>query len=206
MSEKYKILSKEDLKIIFEKYDTNKDNSLDKKEVLLLVEDVYKHMSKKETLSKDELKVIEKSVEELMTLKDTNKDGTLQWDEFSTYIEGKNFMETTAEKIDESTRSLAYAARLATILKRLPALMAYSRPLAYASEVGESFRPLIPPLAVKSLYGLSWAYVIVDTLVKTYEVKDLGREKMMYTFGDTGLWHCIASMALPAFTIRNFSF
>ena len=88
-------------------------------------------------------------------------------------------------------------------MRRLSIVMAKTRSMAYASELGESTRPIVSPFFVKFLYGVSWAYVFIDTGVKTYSVKDQGREKMAYYALDTSIWHSLASMALPAFTIHT---
>ncbi len=81
--------------------------------------------------------------------------------------------------------------------------MASSRPLAYASEVGESVRPITNPAFVRFLYGLSWGYVFIDTGVKTYAMKKHGNEAMAFCCLDTSIFHTFASMALPAFTIHS---
>jgi fission process protein 1 len=81
--------------------------------------------------------------------------------------------------------------------------MAQARPMAYASEVGESFRPLVHPMFVRFLYGLSWGYVFLDSAVRTYTVRKYGREAMGYCFLDASIFHTFASMALPAFTIHS---
>ena len=81
--------------------------------------------------------------------------------------------------------------------------MNYSRPLAYSSELGESMRPIVHPNIVRFLYGISWGYVILDTGVKTYSVRDHGNEAMMYCCLDTSIFHTFASMALPALTIHS---
>ena len=81
--------------------------------------------------------------------------------------------------------------------------MRIGRPLAYASEVGESFRPLVNVYLVRFLYTVSWGYVFLDTLSKTYVVKDQGRSKMLWYSMDTLVWHCFASMLLPAATIHS---
>jgi fission process protein 1 len=81
--------------------------------------------------------------------------------------------------------------------------MAHSRPLAYASEMGESVRPLVPVALVRLLYGVSWGYVILDTSLKTYSVKDQPTNIMTTYAMDTAIWHTFASMALPAFTIHS---
>jgi fission process protein 1 len=89
------------------------------------------------------------------------------------------------------------------VLRGLPAIMNYSRPLAYASELGESMRPVINKNFVRFLYGVSWGYVILDTGIKTYSVKQHGNEAMIYSCLDTSIFHTFASMALPAFTIHS---
>ena len=54
-------------------------------------------------------------------------------------------------------------------------------------------------------YGLSWLYVLADTAVKTSDDFQLKKDKVhagltaAYTFS----FHCIASMALPAFTVHS---
>lgn len=111
--------------------------------------------------------------------------------------------ETKTEEIIEDLRPIVYGNRVALILARLPRLMAAARPMAYASEVGESLRPIIPPLLVRSLYGLSWAYVFADTAIKTYDVRKEGKMTMMIYCSDTLAWHSIGSMALPALTIHT---
>lgn len=105
-------------------------------------------------------------------------------------------------ELSEEARPLAYTSRVAAIMKTISQFTKI-RPMAYASEVGESFRPLFPLWTVRTLYGVSWAYVILDTAVKTYEAKDLGKESMMYTAVDMSIFHSVASMALPAFTIHT---
>ena len=100
-------------------------------------------------------------------------------------------------------RSLVYGSRIARVMRTMNNVMIGSRPLAYASELGESVRPLVPKFLVKSLYGISWAYVILDTIAKTYSVRDQGREKMAVYAMDLAIWHSLASMALPAFTIHS---
>ena len=105
--------------------------------------------------------------------------------------------------LSENSRVLVYSNRVALLMKRLSDLLANSRALAYTSEMGESIRPLVTTNFVRFLYGVSWGYVIIDTAVKTYNVKDQGREKMSYCCLDTSIWHTFASMALPAFTIHS---
>ncbi|GAA99527.1 uncharacterized protein L969DRAFT_93985 [Mixia osmundae IAM 14324] len=60
------------------------------------------------------------------------------------------------DTIDSNARYLAYLARLRPLL--LPA----TRYLAYTSDVGEAFRPVVNPTAVRAAYGISWMYLVGD--------------------------------------------
>lgn len=107
------------------------------------------------------------------------------------------------ENDHEIGRPATYASRFAAVMRNLSRMTKAARPSAYSSEVGESFRPIIPAWAVRALYGISWAYVFVDTGVKTWGVREHGMESMAYTACDMFAWHAVASMALPAFTIHS---
>jgi fission process protein 1 len=56
-------------------------------------------------------------------------------------------------------------ARLRTINM---ALMKAKRYLAYSSDVGEAFRPIVNPKVVTFSYGLSWAYVLGESFYMAY--------------------------------------
>lgn len=47
---------------------------------------------------------------------------------------------------------------------------------SYSSELGEAFRPLTKPLVVRSLYGISWAYVLSDVAYAGYKGREVHRE------------------------------
>jgi len=104
-------------------------------------------------------------------------------------------------KNENNGQYLAYFRNIGSVLRNL--FVTSARPLAYTSEVGESFRPLIPNWSVRTLYGISIGYVLVDTGIKTYDVKHLGQKQMIIKGGDTLLWHTFASMILPAVTIHT---
>ena len=118
-----------------------------------------------------------------------------------------NNSETTNKTTIES-KPLSYSGVLETMknhsLTGMGILASY-RPLAYASEVGESFRPVIPVGAVRSLYGLSFAYCGADIALKTMDIKKhgYGQDKVITKALDLTVWHGFASMALPAFTIHS---
>ena len=103
----------------------------------------------------------------------------------------------------EENRAMVYARLFPKFMLKMNQIMIFSRPLAYASELGESVRPLVPRYLVRSLYGVSWAYVILDTVAKTFSIRDQGREKMAFYATDLAIWHLLASMSLPAITIHS---
>lgn len=67
-------------------------------------------------------------------------------------------------------RYMPFANRLRT------AFTAGLRYSAYSSELGEAFRPLTKPIVVRSLYGISWSYVIGDVGYAGYQARNLHRE------------------------------
>ena len=79
----------------------------------------------------------------------------------------------------------------------------YGRPMAYASEFGESFRPFVSPYFVNSLYGVSAFYVLADVGISCYNIRDKGTEAQIYTGIDQTIWHSMASLAFPAITIHQ---
>jgi Ca2+-binding EF-hand superfamily protein len=90
---KKKKLSIQELKIIFDKFDTNKDQVLDKDELKLLVTQVFKETKKIDNLNEIDTNLIHKTVENLLKIKDTNSDGSLDWSEFSSYFQDKDIIE-----------------------------------------------------------------------------------------------------------------
>eukprot|EP01083_Nonionella_stella_P216714 778687_1 len=79
----------------------------------------------------------------------------------------------------------------------------YARPMAYASEFGESVRPFVKRQVVNSLYGVSFLYVFADVSLACYSIRDKGREMRLYTALDQTIWHSMASIAMPALTIHQ---
>jgi len=114
----------------------------------------------------------------------------------------KKDREKSIEQIKDF-RPATYSSRVAVILRKLPALTQKIQATAYASEVGESFRPVVNRRIVQTLYGLSIGYVIVDICGRTYCVHDQGSKKMLYFAFDTTLWHLSASLILPAVVVHS---
>ncbi|GAA6044411.1 hypothetical protein JCM8097_002749, partial [Rhodosporidiobolus ruineniae] len=122
-------------------------------------------------------------------------------------------VEQTAEQVaegkidttDTKARYLGYLARLR------PVLISSSRYLAYSSDVGESFRPVVAPRAVTAAYGISWAYVGGDVAYEGYKAslkaKEYAPEAMASVVGLTvakrAIFQATASMLLPSLTIHS---
>ena len=61
-----------------------------------------------------------------------------------------------ADSLDTNARYLGYLARAQRYL------IQGSRYVAYTSDIGEAFRPVVPPSIVTAGYAISWAYLIGD--------------------------------------------
>ncbi|KAK9382393.1 mitochondrial 18 KDa protein-domain-containing protein [Kockiozyma suomiensis] len=117
------------------------------------------------------------------------------------------------QSTDTNLRYAAYANRLRTIV------LATQRYVAYTSDIGESFRPIVNPSFVRACYGISWAYVLGDVSYegyKTYlkqeewvaaaakgEASTSEKPNWALTALQRGVFQSIASMGLPAFTIHS---
>ncbi|KAI0771950.1 mitochondrial 18 KDa protein-domain-containing protein [Trametes elegans] len=121
-------------------------------------------------------------------------------------------LDTLADKDVDSTdselRYMAYGARLRT------ALRAGHRYIAYTSDVGEAFRPVVHPAVVTAAYGVSWLYLAGDVGYETYKAHRRGPTPLeVATFSEPtrlsmvavkrAVFQSVASMALPAFTIHT---
>jgi len=67
------------------------------------------------------------------------------------------------ESTESSVRYAAYASRFRTIL------LSAHRYVAYTSDIGESFRPIAHPIAVRAAYGVSWTYLVGDVGYEGYK-------------------------------------
>jgi hypothetical protein len=103
----------------------------------------------------------------------------------------------------DQLRPAAYARVAARLPKYAARAMEAARPLAYASEVGESFRKVFPSL-VKPLYALSMGYVFFDIAVKYYHISHKNKEYRKWFLADVSLWHLGASLVLPAIIINRY--
>lgn len=113
-----------------------------------------------------------------------------------------------ADSVDSDVRYMAYGARLRT------ALRAGQRYIAYTSDVGEAFRPVVPPAVVTAAYGISWLYLAGDVGYESYKAHRQGPSPIEAAhFSEPtrigmiavkrAVFQSVASMALPAFTIHT---
>nr|VWP02612.1 3-isopropylmalate dehydrogenase (3-IPM-DH) (IMDH) (EC (Beta-IPM dehydrogenase) [Ganoderma boninense] len=113
-----------------------------------------------------------------------------------------------ADSTDSDLRYMAYGARLRT------ALRAGQRYIAYTSDVGEAFRPVVHPAVVTAAYGISWLYLAGDVGYETYKAHRRGPNaleaahfseptRLSLIAVKRSVFQSIASMALPAFTIHT---
>lgn len=113
-----------------------------------------------------------------------------------------------ADSTNSNVRYAAYGARLRT------ALRATHRYVAYTSDIGEAFRPVIPPSLVTAAYGVSWLYLAGDVSFEAYKAHRQGptaleaahfseHTRVGMVAVKRATFQSIASMALPAFTIHT---
>jgi fission process protein 1 len=66
----------------------------------------------------------------------------------------------------EYERYLAYASRLKTLLFKA------ERYVAYSSDIGESFRPIMSSNVVRASYAIAWGYIGYDVLREAQIARD----------------------------------
>lgn len=92
-------------------------------------------------------------------------------------------------------RLLAYASRLSR----------FSRYLAFTSDVGEAFRPVISNRIVNACYGVSFTYVAYDIYSHAHHSIKKGNDNMIVarTVIERSIFQGLASLYLPAVTIHS---
>mmetsp|Transcript_48667 Transcript_48667/g.141912 ORF Transcript_48667/g.141912 Transcript_48667/m.141912 type:complete len:286 (-) Transcript_48667:127-984(-) len=93
----------------------------------------------------------------------------------------------------------------ATFLQMRQMAMGSIRYLAYASDVGESFRPVVHPWIVNFTYGVAGAYVIGDVALAGYRAKRDGhaQDVVAATCLRSATFQVLASLAMPAVIIHT---
>lgn len=78
--------------------------------------------------------------------------------------------EGKVDTLDSNARYLGYLARAQRYI------IQGSRYVAYTSDIGEAFRPVVPPSIVTAGYAVSWAYLIGDVGYEGYKAKYVRHE------------------------------
>ncbi|KAH9179922.1 mitochondrial 18 KDa protein-domain-containing protein [Lactarius sanguifluus] len=126
----------------------------------------------------------------------------------ATKSKADDLADKNVDSTDTELRYAAYGARLRT------ALRAGHRYLAYTSDVGEAFRPVVPPALVTAAYGVSWIYLAGDVGYESYKAHRHGPTpfdaahfteptRIGLVAVKRAVFQSVASMALPAFTIHT---
>ncbi|CCG82846.1 Putative uncharacterized protein [Taphrina deformans PYCC 5710] len=108
--------------------------------------------------------------------------------------------EGKVDTLDSNTRYLGYLARAQRYL------IQGTRYVAYTSDIGEAFRPVVPPSLVTAGYAVSWMYLAGDVGYEGYKAKYVRGEDntpVGLLMTKRAIFQGIASMALPAFTIHS---
>lgn len=73
------------------------------------------------------------------------------------------------------------------------------RHLAYSSDFGEAFRPVVPSWAVNLTYGVAVGYVVADTAYRVYDAEEHGADEaeMTRVAVHSTLFHAVASIGVP---------
>ncbi|KAG0233941.1 hypothetical protein BGW42_007016 [Actinomortierella wolfii] len=113
--------------------------------------------------------------------------------------EVKDIKQGDVDTVETGARYLAYFARYKNIIA------ANSRYLAYTSDVGESFRPVVSPAVVRASYGISIAYVGFDVAYEGYKAHKDGApaDAVGLTVLKRSIFQGLASLVAPAVTIHT---
>lgn len=78
--------------------------------------------------------------------------------------------EGKVDTLDSNARYLGYFARAQRYIVQ------GSRYVAYTSDIGEAFRPVVPPSIVTAGYAISWMYLVGDVGYEGYKAKFVRNE------------------------------
>lgn len=80
-----------------------------------------------------------------------------------------------------------------------------ARYVAYSSDVGESFRPVLKPWMVNATYGIAGVYVLGDCAhaVREKQLGGWGTDTLVATAVHRFTFHAIVSLAIPALVIHT---
>lgn len=140
----------------------------------------------------------------------------------------KKYNKDDKSLIPEPSENFEIVRYISNLFAKPHIILQKTRFLAYVSEVGESFRPIIPKWLVNSAYGVSIGYVGIDTIIHTLNVNKLLKDKLnrdyenktfidrayldhlnqikfqtFINFMDKSIWHTFASMVLPMYAVHG---
>ena len=101
---------------------------------------------------------------------------------------------------DSEARYLAYAQRITRVFATS------SRYLAFSSDVGEAFRPVVPPKVVTFSYALTWGYVFGDIGYSTFNAYKLHPDNLAFVKDRASratTFQLLGSVALPFMVIHT---
>jgi len=100
---------------------------------------------------------------------------------------------------EDGPRHIAYLARAKMLFVK------NIRYTAYASDVGEGLRPVLPSWAVKSAYGFAGLYMVGDVVYETAEVRSRGAPDYVVarTAAHATTFQLIASLIIPSAIIHT---
>lgn len=81
-----------------------------------------------------------------------------------------DIQEGKVDTLDSNARYLGYFARAQRYI------IQGSRYVAYTSDIGEAFRPVVPPTIVTAGYAISWMYLVGDVGYEGYKAKFVRNE------------------------------
>ena len=108
---------------------------------------------------------------------------------------------------DGPARFLGLLGRVGVVLARTA--KAGSRYIAYSSDVGEAFRPLVSPNFVRASYGVALAYIATDIGLAVYGEHNRSLEKVDYNTRvaragvETFTFQFCASLVVPSLIIHT---
>ena len=108
---------------------------------------------------------------------------------------------------DGPARFFGLMGRVGLVLARTA--KAGSRYIAYSSDVGEAFRPLVSPTFVKASYGVALAYIATDVGLAIYgeHTRSLDKEDYNHRVGragvETATFQLFASLIVPSLIIHT---
>jgi mitochondrial fission process protein 1 len=96
-------------------------------------------------------------------------------------------------------RYAGYAGRLAQFVRVGAVKVSSVRHLAYASDIGEAFRPTVPAWAVNATYAVAIGYVGADVLVQSHKAQEAGLSNtgVAQTAAQTATFQLLASILVP---------